>query len=95
MVGYFLLCCRHWRNNLNKPPISFPILGGRWTKIQRGWDIIVSLAILNLVELKDLVPDIAYFYAERDVNLPANQPSWNYGKYVDYGPEESWLILEG
>ena len=38
--------------NLYEPPLSFSILGHCWTKRQRGREVTVSLAILNLAELK-------------------------------------------
>ena len=42
--------CRCSHSNVHELPLSCPILGRRWTKRQWGWEVTLSLAILNLVE---------------------------------------------
>ena len=71
-----LLCCRA----SSEPPLPFPILGHRWTKKQRGWEVTVSLDIVNLAEL-NLHPRPCPLYIlflcwkGTLISQPTNQPS--------------------
>jgi len=67
-----------------KCPLFFPILGRRWTKRQRGLDVTVSLAFVNLAEL-NLHPRPCPRYS---LFLTPNQPTQKLFMAV-----KSWIML--